>query len=154
MAAPRRLSFSPDTTRWIVNNEHAAWRDESPKSDAMPASGTFRTCPVQLTMSVLGGQSGHRNSERPSLLLTQTDVDTLTPMPGATASVESASGSSFRSSAHEPSRWLTHRPPTASPLTIGTSGMRDCCSPKGLMQWTWSRALSARTPLQQGKYHQ
>jgi hypothetical protein len=35
----RNAYVSPDTTHWIVNNELAAWRDKSLKSDAMSAIG-------------------------------------------------------------------------------------------------------------------
>src|SRR5579862_9979055 len=39
------VSQCPNPTRWIVNNERAAWRDESPKSDVMSAvmSASSRT---------------------------------------------------------------------------------------------------------------
>src|SRR5450759_2683061 len=36
--AVSQAQVSPDTTHWIVNNERAAWRDDGPESDAMPAS--------------------------------------------------------------------------------------------------------------------
>src|SRR6202050_4886192 len=40
------VSQCPNPTRWIVNNERAAWRDESPKSDIMSASSrTKQTSP-------------------------------------------------------------------------------------------------------------
>jgi len=48
---------SPDTTHWIVNNERAAWRDESRKSDAMSADGTFETSRLHRTMSEFKGKA-------------------------------------------------------------------------------------------------
>jgi hypothetical protein len=39
LIAISHAQVSSDTTHWIVNNERAAWRDESPNSDAMALFG-------------------------------------------------------------------------------------------------------------------
>src|SRR5258708_30947308 len=53
-----RAQVSPEATHRIVTNERAAWRDESPKSDAMFAPGAQRGHADCVAQRPLSGQTG------------------------------------------------------------------------------------------------